>query len=105
MTASEFLLLLGPNPQPYIPELHPLDVLELLLSGGCPICEYEADEMCVGCGRCACDRHDACVRPDEGPRGQICHCGAPMREVGGQWVCQDPYCGASRQHLTGGGQG
>ncbi|NEW77654.1 hypothetical protein [Streptomyces rhizosphaericus] len=33
--------------------------------------------------------------------GETCHCGAPMREVGGQWVCQDPYCGASKQGLPG----
>ncbi|MGO4749361.1 hypothetical protein AB4212_12145, partial [Streptomyces sp. 2MCAF27] len=45
--------------------LHPLDVLELLFGGGCPVCELEGDEMCVGCGRCNCDRHETCVRPDE----------------------------------------
>ncbi|WP_438471394.1 hypothetical protein [Streptomyces asiaticus] len=33
--------------------------------------------------------------------GETCHCGAPMREEGGQWVCQDPYCGASKQGLPG----
>lgn len=65
LTVREFLLLRGLNPEPYMPELHDDDVLELVLSGGCAVCEYEADEMCVGCGSCACDRHDGCVRPDE----------------------------------------
>lgn len=39
------------------------DDLELSLTGGCPACGLEHDQMCVGCGRCNCDRHDTCVRP------------------------------------------
>ncbi|MGW4007915.1 hypothetical protein [Streptomyces sp. NPDC004763] len=39
------------------------DDLELDLTGGCSACGLEADQMCVACGRCNCDRHDDCVRP------------------------------------------
>ncbi|MFC9223173.1 hypothetical protein ACFT8W_21010 [Streptomyces hygroscopicus] len=33
--------------------------------------------------------------------GETCHCGAPMREENGQWVCQDPYCGGWQASLPG----
>jgi hypothetical protein len=36
------------------------------VAGGCPACDLEADEMCVACGLCNCDRHDTCVQPDGG---------------------------------------
>lgn len=40
-----------------------LDDAELEAAGGCGGCGLEADQMCVGCGRCNCDRHDSCTRP------------------------------------------
>ncbi|TJZ41209.1 hypothetical protein FCH28_37625 [Streptomyces piniterrae] len=39
--------------------------LHLSLTGGCPACDLEPDEMCVACGLCNCDRHDTCVRPTD----------------------------------------
>ncbi|MFI6700302.1 hypothetical protein ACIBJC_15215 [Streptomyces sp. NPDC050509] len=39
------------------------DDLELSLTGGCPACGLEHDQMCVACGRCNCDTHASCVRP------------------------------------------
>ena len=40
-----------------------LDDEELDESGGCGACGLEADQMCAGCGRCNCNRHDTCERP------------------------------------------
>ncbi|WP_381792910.1 hypothetical protein [Streptomyces niveus] len=40
-----------------------LDDAELEAAGGCGGCGLEADQTCVGCGRCNCDRHDSCARP------------------------------------------
>jgi hypothetical protein len=40
-----------------------LDDLELELTGGCGRCGLEADQMCVACGLCNCDKHDQCTRP------------------------------------------
>lgn len=37
--------------------------LENSLLGGCPFCDLEYDQMCVGCGQCNCDTHETCVRP------------------------------------------
>jgi hypothetical protein len=66
---------------PFIPELHTddcddtscvrcrtdqlllADDLELAITGGCPTCGLEANQMCVACGSCNCDRHDTCTRP------------------------------------------
>ncbi|MEU6628408.1 hypothetical protein ABZ905_08950 [Streptomyces parvus] len=45
-----------------------LDDAELDESGGCGACGLEAGQMCVGCGRCNCHRHDGCARPAEGSR-------------------------------------
>ncbi|MCX3059587.1 hypothetical protein [Streptomyces beihaiensis] len=39
-----------------------LDDFELCLTGGCFACGLEADQMCVACGLCNCDRHDTCTR-------------------------------------------
>lgn len=39
------------------------DDLELSLTGGCPACGLEADDMCAGCGLCNCDTHETCTRP------------------------------------------
>jgi hypothetical protein len=33
----------------------------------CPACDAPPLEWCVGCGRCACDRHDHCTRPTPAP--------------------------------------
>ncbi|MEW1719792.1 hypothetical protein [Streptomyces sp. NPDC093109] len=41
----------------------PADDLNLSLTGGCPACDLEPDQMCVACGRCNCDTHTTCVRP------------------------------------------
>jgi hypothetical protein len=63
-----------------------LDDLELEEEGGCGACGLEADDMCVACGQCNCDRHDNCVRPagDEKPP-------ARTRTVGGiTWICVEP---------------
>ncbi|MFD5788617.1 hypothetical protein ACFWH1_18590 [Streptomyces sp. NPDC127037] len=40
-----------------------LDDAALDESGGCGACGLEAGQMCAGCGRCNCDRHDTCERP------------------------------------------
>lgn len=63
-----------------------LDDLELEEEGGCGGCGLEADDMCVACGQCNCDRHDNCDRPagDEKPP-------ARTRTVGGiTWTCTEP---------------
>ncbi|MFF2612339.1 hypothetical protein [Kitasatospora sp. NPDC058046] len=39
------------------------DEAETEATGGCPACDTQAIEMCVGCGSCRCDRHDDCERP------------------------------------------
>jgi hypothetical protein len=44
-----------------------LDDDDLDESGGCGTCGLEAEQMCVGCGRCNCDRHDSCKRPGAEP--------------------------------------
>ncbi|WNI20374.1 hypothetical protein [Actinacidiphila sp. ITFR-21] len=44
-----------------------LDDEELDESGGCGACGLEADQMCAGCGRCNCDEHSSCERPDTEP--------------------------------------
>lgn len=36
--------------------------LEIALTGGCGLCDTTADEMCVACDLCRCDRHDDCTR-------------------------------------------
>ncbi|WP_030236858.1 hypothetical protein [Streptomyces sp. NRRL S-350] len=41
------------------------DEAETEATGGCPACDTQAIEMCVGCGSCRCDRHDDCERPAE----------------------------------------
>jgi hypothetical protein len=46
-----------------------LDDAQLEETGGCGACSLEADQMCAACGKCNCDRHDACVRP-AAPRAQ-----------------------------------
>ncbi|MEU7323364.1 hypothetical protein ABZ682_22855 [Streptomyces griseoviridis] len=40
-----------------------LDDAEVEAGGGCGGCSLEADQMCVGCGRCNCFTHESCVRP------------------------------------------
>lgn len=40
-----------------------LDAAALDAAGGCGACGLEADQMCAGCKRCNCERHDACERP------------------------------------------
>ncbi|MGY3199772.1 hypothetical protein [Streptomyces sp. TE5632] len=47
-----------------------LDDAELEEAGGCGACGLEAGQMCAACGKCNCDRHDACVRPAEGEPAQ-----------------------------------
>ncbi|MGW2260288.1 hypothetical protein ACWCXE_21100 [Streptomyces sp. NPDC001780] len=49
------------TPPPAIDRLALADDLEL--TGGCPACGLEHDQMCVACGRCNCDTHTTCVRP------------------------------------------
>lgn len=44
-----------------------LDDAGLDESGGCGACALEAGQMCEGCGRCNCDRHDTCKRPAPAP--------------------------------------
>jgi hypothetical protein len=44
-----------------------LDDEDVEESGGCGACGREADQMCACCGRCNCDRHDECTRPDDAP--------------------------------------
>ena len=39
------------------------DDFDLAVSGGCPACGLDADQMCVGCGSCNCDTHENCTRP------------------------------------------
>lgn len=41
------------------------DDFDLAVSGGCPACGLEADQMCVACGSCNCDTHETCTRPAE----------------------------------------
>ncbi|MFL4497579.1 hypothetical protein ACJ6WD_41035 [Streptomyces sp. VTCC 41912] len=41
-------------------QLFAAEAAELALTGGCPACDLEADEMCRICGLCNCDRHDTC---------------------------------------------
>ena len=40
------------------------DLVDLLMSGGCPTCERTADLMCAACGGCGCTDHDTCTRED-----------------------------------------
>lgn len=54
---------LTPERAARLTQLDQVEALRLSLTGGCPACDLEADEMCVACGLCNCDRHDACVRP------------------------------------------
>ncbi|MEU2487085.1 hypothetical protein ABZ593_21060 [Streptomyces sp. NPDC012617] len=44
-----------------------LDDADLDESDGCGACGLEAGQMCAACGRCNCDRHDACKRLTVGP--------------------------------------
>lgn len=41
-----------------------LDDADLNTSGGCSGCGLEAGANCADCGRCNCDRHDNCKRPE-----------------------------------------
>ncbi|MFF4388564.1 hypothetical protein ACFY0G_17555 [Streptomyces sp. NPDC001552] len=40
-----------------------LDDADLDENFGCSGCGLQAGDMCAGCGRCNCDRHDTCQRP------------------------------------------
>ncbi|WP_327345927.1 hypothetical protein [Streptomyces europaeiscabiei] len=44
-----------------------LDDAELESEGGCAACGLEAGQMCAGCGKCNCERHDNCTRPAPRP--------------------------------------
>ncbi|WP_199570568.1 hypothetical protein [Streptomyces murinus] len=44
-----------------------LDDAGLEATGGCGRCGLEAGQMCVGCERCNCHRHDTCTRPASEP--------------------------------------
>lgn len=40
------------------------DSIRLDRAGGCGACDMEPGWECVGCGKCNCDTHENCVRPD-----------------------------------------
>lgn len=47
----------------YIDRMLLAEDLELALTGGCPACGLQADQMCAACDSCNCDSHEGCVRP------------------------------------------